>query len=162
MLYFTSHSRDFPRFCRSVLTGPVFKSDFVLLSSAKDSWTSRGCVLRARDGTSANVSVKHQTLDFVCKRELCADQEPGRAARRQTRSVHQSWLTGFWMSAASLRWLSVWQGDETCIALGMFRQAWDAVCTHFDLLSFTRVLFLLSDANRCEAFFCLRTGSFLW
>lgn len=125
----------FQDFVGSVLRGPALKSDFVMLSSAKDSWTSGGCVSRAREDASlswaANVSVKHQTLDFVCKHELCVERGAWQHWQK-TDTVGPSELADWFqdVSAASLSWLTVWQGDKTCIALGMFRQAWDALCLH--------------------------------
>lgn len=42
----------------------------------------------------------------------------------RTQSVRHSRLTGFGTSVVSQRWLTVWQGDKTCTAQDMFRQAW--------------------------------------
>lgn len=129
---------------------------FCFLAQKTVEW-AEDAFLRAREDASlswaANVSVKHQTLDFVCKHELCV--EPGAWQHWQkTDTVGPSdWLTGFWMSAASLRWLTVWQGDKTCIALGMFRQAWDALCLHIFISIHSEGYFPSSQTSSIVFFF---------
>lgn len=132
-------------------------SHFVLLFS-RDSWMSRGYVLGKHFCVLTNECITDCVTQIFCKWTkhfiLCANKSSvwiRSLAAWQTQSVHQSRLTGFGMSVMSQRWLTVRQGDKTCTAQGMLRQAWKR-CVHFICHSF---LFLNSDTCRHEAFYCL-------
>lgn len=136
-------------------------SHFVFLFS-RDSRMSRGYVLGKHFCVLTNECITDCVTQIFCEWTkhfiLCANKSSvwiRSLAAWQTQSVHQSRLTGFRMSVMSQTWLTVWQGDKTCTAQGMLRQAWKR-CVHFISHSVpSSFLFFHSGTCRHEAFHCL-------
>lgn len=91
----------FPDFVGACSEDRCLSQTLFCFLALKDSWMSGGCVLGVREHASAswatNVSVKHQTLDFVNKlKQTQALREPGSLAAltegRHGRPVRAGWL----------------------------------------------------------------------
>lgn len=88
----------FQDFVGSVLRGPALKSDFVLLSSTKDSWMSGGCVFEGEGGRVFVLSCEcvSQTSDtWFCVQTRALRRTRSLAALtedRHGRSVRAGWL----------------------------------------------------------------------